>query len=126
MVPKLIATLAAHGDCVLFSAAIPFQGGHHHVNEQFLDYWIKLFAEHGYRPLDIVRGHIWEDASILWWLRQNCIVFCSDRLLEGNESCARNATSSAPYRLCFRAYIRIAQNDRRRRGVRNMSSFGIC
>ncbi|MGA2441860.1 MAG: methyltransferase domain-containing protein [Tepidisphaeraceae bacterium] len=82
---NLVGALAAHGDCVLFSAAVPFQGGNHHVNEQFLDYWIKQFATQGYRPMDIVRGHIWEDTSVHWWLRQNCILFCSQQAIEGNE-----------------------------------------
>jgi len=82
---NLVGSLAAHGDCVLFSAAVPFQGGTHHVNEQFLDYWIKQFAAQGYRPLDIVRGQIWDDASVLWWLRQNCIMFCGQRAFEGSE-----------------------------------------
>jgi SAM-dependent methyltransferase len=82
---NFVGSLVAHGDCVLFSAAIPFQGGHDHVNEQFLDYWVKLFAKHGYRPLDIVRGHIWEDESMLWWLKQNCVLFCSERAIEANE-----------------------------------------
>jgi SAM-dependent methyltransferase len=83
--PKLVGSIVAHGDCVLFSAAIPYQGGHDHVNERFLDYWVKLFAPHGYRPLDIVRAHIWDDDSIHWWLKQNCIVFCSEKAIEGNE-----------------------------------------
>ncbi len=81
-----VGSLVAHGDCVLFSAAIPFQGGHDHVNEQFLDYWVKLFAQQGYRPLDIVRGRIWDDLSMLWWLKQNCVLFCSEQAIAANEN----------------------------------------
>ena len=93
---SLVGSLAAHGDCVLFSAAIPFQGGHDHVNEKFLDYWVKLFATHGYQPLDIVRGHIWEDESIHWWLRQNCIMFCSEQAIEANEQLKKDRDVKRP------------------------------
>ena len=38
-----IQSLCRHGDIVLFSAAIPGQGGTHHVNEQYPSYWINIF-----------------------------------------------------------------------------------
>ena len=40
--------LTGHAANVLFSAAIPGQGGVHHVNEQWPSYWIKKFNERGY------------------------------------------------------------------------------
>jgi SAM-dependent methyltransferase len=79
---SFVSSLARHGDVVLFSAAIPFQGGHHHVNEQFPDYWAERFAAHGYRALDFVRPRIWTDKEVLWWLRQNVLVFAHPRALE--------------------------------------------
>jgi SAM-dependent methyltransferase len=82
---KLVASLVAHGDRVLFSAAIPFQGGTHHINEQFVDYWVNEFARHGYHPLDVVRGRIWNDDSVFWWLRQNSLLYCSAASIEGSE-----------------------------------------
>ena len=66
-----VESLTNQSDLILLSAAIPFQGGHHHVNEQFLDYWVKLFAIHAYRPLDFVRPRIWTDSRVIWWLRLN-------------------------------------------------------
>lgn len=33
---------------VVINAAFPGQGGHHHVNEQFPDYWIERFEAHGF------------------------------------------------------------------------------
>jgi len=41
------AALVKAAPVVLFSAAIPLQGGTEHVNEQWQSYWAKLFAEHG-------------------------------------------------------------------------------
>lgn len=81
----LIASLARHSDLVLFSAAIPLQGGDGHVNERFPDYWAALFEAEGYRPLDFLRPRIWNDPQVLWWFPQNTLVFAHDRLLACNE-----------------------------------------
>jgi SAM-dependent methyltransferase len=79
---NFVASLSSHGDVLLFSAAIPFQGGHHHVNEQWPDYWKLLFQEQAYRPVDFFRGRIWNDSSILLWLRQNILLFVNDRAMQ--------------------------------------------
>jgi SAM-dependent methyltransferase len=70
-----VANLVAHGDLVLFSAAIPNQGGAHHVNEQWPDYWARLFDEAGYDCFDIIRPEIWADDSVDWWYAQNSLVY---------------------------------------------------
>ena len=69
---KLLTSLA---DVVLFSAAIPYQGGVCHINEQPPAYWAELFAKQGYVCLDFLRPSIWGDESVLWWYRQNLLVF---------------------------------------------------
>ena len=38
-----VESLTGLGSVVIFSAAIPYQGGQNHVNEQWQDYWKKLF-----------------------------------------------------------------------------------
>jgi len=83
---NFIASLTTHADALLFSAAIPFQGGHHHVNEQWPDYWSTLFAERGFVPLDFIRARIWTDNSVLWWLRQNILLFARKSLLDSHEA----------------------------------------
>src|SRR6266566_4538069 len=45
---RLIASLVRLAPVILFSAAIPKQGGFHHVNEQWPDYWAAFFEKHGY------------------------------------------------------------------------------
>jgi len=70
-----VESLVRHADVILFSAAIPFQGGHHHVNEQFLSYWQQLFEQGGYCPVDFLRVLFWDDPAVLWWLKQNLVVF---------------------------------------------------
>ena len=70
-----IANLVAHGDLVLFSAAVPGQGGEHHVNEQPLEYWRALFRAQGFVPSDLVRPAVRGDADVQRWYRCNCIVY---------------------------------------------------
>jgi hypothetical protein len=74
---RLVDTLCAASPLVLFSAAIPGQGGNGHVNEQWPEYWQQEFARWQYRALDCVRPRIWEDADIPWWYRQNIVLFAS-------------------------------------------------
>jgi len=56
------------------------QGGHHHVNEQFLSYWCQLFERCGYWPVDFLRSLFWDNPAVLWWLRQNMVVFARQEL----------------------------------------------
>lgn len=68
---SLVESIARHGDAILFSAALPGQGGQHHLNEQWPDYWQKKFEQHGFYYHDIIRPHLWKDDNIQWWYRQN-------------------------------------------------------
>jgi len=72
-----VAELCALAPVVLFSAAVPDQGGRHHANEQWPAYWVARFAGLGYRAIDAIRPRIWEDAEVCWWYRQNCLLFVS-------------------------------------------------
>ena len=40
-----VGSLVGLGDVILFSAAIPYQGGENHLNEQWPDYWARLFGK---------------------------------------------------------------------------------
>jgi len=93
---RLVESLASHSDLILFSAAIPFQGGHHHVNEQFPDYWAELFLHRGFHSLDFIRPRVWNDPGVLWWLRQNTILFAHDRVLAVNAKLAKEVDVRRP------------------------------
>ncbi len=93
---NFVDSLTNHADVILFSAAIPFQGGHHHVNEQFPDYWQSLFHDRGFDVIDFIRPKIWNDASILWWLKQNILVFVRKELLENDKVLADLYRNSSP------------------------------
>jgi SAM-dependent methyltransferase len=66
-----VESLCRHSDIILFSAAIPGQGGQNHINEQWPDYWAKKFAKHNFVFLDIIRPLIWDNKDIDFWYRQN-------------------------------------------------------
>lgn len=70
-----VADLCAAAPTVVFSAAIPGQGGAGHVNEQWPAYWVEKFAEHGYYGSGALRERIWTDPRIAPWYRQNLLVF---------------------------------------------------
>lgn len=76
--PGFVDNLVRAADVVLFSAAIPGQGGIGHVNEQWPAYWARLFAERGYRCYDVIRPRFWADDDIPYWYRQNALLFVRD------------------------------------------------
>jgi SAM-dependent methyltransferase len=72
---SFIEELAELGNVILFSAAIPGQGGVGHLNERPQSYWSDLFARSGLRTFDIVRRATWNDDQVEWWYRQNSLVY---------------------------------------------------
>ena len=82
--PVFVESLTRLAPLVLFSAAIPLQGGNHHINEQWPDYWAKLFHEHGFLTVDFIRKRIWQDDSVDSWYSQNTLLFVQANLLENN------------------------------------------
>ena len=71
----LVETLTHAADVVLFGAAIPFQGGHGHINERWPSWWRALFEAKGFVPFDLVRPRHWDNRDIHYWYRQNCFVY---------------------------------------------------
>lgn len=76
-----VADLVRHGDLILFSAAVPFQGGAGHLNERWPSWWAEKFNGHGFVPADLFRPRLWEDTAVLWWLRQNMLLYVHPRQL---------------------------------------------
>lgn len=58
---------------ILFSAAIPGQGGTGHVNEQPPGYWVDLFERRGYSVSGALRWMLWNDDRVENWYRQNLL-----------------------------------------------------
>jgi SAM-dependent methyltransferase len=70
-----ISFLTSLSDHVIFSAAIPGQGGQNHLNEQWLTYWEKLFNNHGFVIQDWLRSEIWNNPKVDVWYKQNMVSF---------------------------------------------------
>jgi 2-polyprenyl-3-methyl-5-hydroxy-6-metoxy-1,4-benzoquinol methylase len=71
---QLIENLIRHSDLIVFSAAIPRQGGHLHLNEQEPAYWQQLFNHRGFNTYDEIRPQIWQNEKVQWWYRQNIFI----------------------------------------------------
>lgn len=80
---EFVRLIAGAADVALFSAAIPGQGGRHHVNEQFPSYWIRKFSVHGFRCFDLLRPTLWNRDDVAVWYRQNIVVFARNLSLPG-------------------------------------------
>jgi len=71
----LVSSLCSLSNCIVFSAAIPRQGGVNHVNEQWQSYWARKFIARGYFAFDVVRPAIWSDKKVATHYRQNCVAY---------------------------------------------------
>jgi SAM-dependent methyltransferase len=76
---SLVADLTSLAPCVLFSAAVPGQGGTQHINEQYLPYWIDLFQRHTYQAIDSIRPRVLGNDSVEWFYQQNIVMFVDSK-----------------------------------------------
>jgi SAM-dependent methyltransferase len=96
----LVDNIIRHGHQVLFSAAVPGQGGEHHVNERNYDFWRNLFASRGYRFYDFVRPRANGREDIEPWYRYNVMFFVHDSAVQRlpSEIAATRIPDGAPIR----------------------------
>jgi SAM-dependent methyltransferase len=71
----LTESLTRLAPVILFSAAVPGQGGTDHVNEQWPQYWAALFRKNGFVAVDCLRRALWFDERLEPWYAQNLIVY---------------------------------------------------
>ena len=73
---SFVASIVAHARTfVLFSAAVPGQGGERHRNERALEYWREVFRRHGFIPADVIRERIQLNREIPPWYRFNTLLY---------------------------------------------------
>lgn len=91
---NFVDNLVSGGDIVVFSAALPFQEGTFHINEQPAEFWASKFEKRGYQTVDFLRKKIWTNQNICYWYRQNILFFIKrERLAEFPElQSAANST----------------------------------
>jgi SAM-dependent methyltransferase len=88
---SLVAAVCAAAPVVLFSAAIPWQGGDNHINEQWPSYWIAKFAARGFSVFDPIRPRIIGDSRVAHWYRQNLLMFASEQGVAAHPALAAAA-----------------------------------
>ena len=104
--PGLVADLTALSDWVLFSAAIPGQGGRGHINCRWQSYWADRFAERGYACYDPFRRALAAIPGMAPWFSQNLLLY----VREGAEIPA----SLAPHRIAPQAADMVLPHFHRR------------
>ena len=110
-----VESLVRLGPAIVFSAAIPFQGGLHHVNEQWPDYWARMFAQKGYLVVDCIRKRIWQNDNVEWWYAQNTIAFATPAYVESNPTTRQEIYNSNTSQLAIvhpKAYLLSAESKR--------------
>ena len=75
----IVHFLTGSSDVVLFSAAVPRQPGHGHINTHSARYWRKLFQKCGFECYDVIRPQILFEESIPRWLRQNLFLYANEK-----------------------------------------------
>lgn len=59
-----VDTLIQHGKVILFSAAFPGQRGTNHINDQWPQYWKRLFEARDYKLVNCLRRRFWDNEGI--------------------------------------------------------------
>jgi SAM-dependent methyltransferase len=93
---SFVASLTRLAPVVLFSAAAPYQGGEHHVNEQWPAYWAERFAARGYLPVDCIRRRVWNHPDVEWWYAQNTFLYVERGRLATDAALARESEAAGP------------------------------
>jgi SAM-dependent methyltransferase len=94
---------------VLFSAAIPRQGGTQHLNEQWPEYWAALFRARDYLPIDCIRGRIWGSEQVEWYYAQNLLLFAKGSCIREDLDLRREYEKTNPQQLALVHPIRFLQ-----------------
>ncbi|MGZ8216729.1 class I SAM-dependent methyltransferase [Methylomagnum sp.] len=76
---------------ILFGAAIPHQGGDHHVNEQWPEYWAEKFARKGYVCVDVIRNEVRNRPDCAYYYAQNTFLYVHKDCLNQYPSLATAA-----------------------------------
>jgi hypothetical protein len=94
---SLVVDLCRLAPVIAFAAAIPFQGGAGHINEQWPDYWERLFAGSGYVMVDALRSQMWRVPGGPGYIAQNLLLAVDESRLDSyptlSEERRRNSGS---------------------------------
>jgi SAM-dependent methyltransferase len=94
-VPGLVESLTALAPVVVFSAAIPGQGGDGHINERWPSFWSSYFAARGYVCSTDLRRRLWSADAVEFWYRQNMLCFVAEARPDLIDRASRENDGSA-------------------------------
>lgn len=77
----LAAFLCSLSDVILFSAAVPYQSGQHHVNTQWPEYWVGLFEKNGFSVINSIKYRLWNNPEVAYFYKQNSLLFVNSSKL---------------------------------------------
>ncbi len=121
----LVEFLSSLAPAILFSAAIPCQGGVGHINERWPEYWAALFRGAGYVPLDAIRPKVWKNPDVQWWYAQNTLLFARPSLIKQHVALRRARAMTEPGRLAMvhpRRFLLAIQEARQARRAKDAES----
>jgi SAM-dependent methyltransferase len=98
---SFVTYLTSLAPVVLFSAAIPGQGGVDHVNEQWPEYWASRFQRRGYMAIDCLRPVVWRNQKVQWWYAQNILLFAHSSYVARMPALHAMAERTDPGRLAL-------------------------
>lgn len=87
-----VDSLVRHAPAVLFSAAVPGQGGTNHLNEQWPSVWAAIFAQRQYVMVDCIRDRIWHNTGVPVCYRQNTFLYVRHDTVGSNPSVSREVS----------------------------------
>jgi hypothetical protein len=108
---RLVSELTRIAPAVLFSAAIPGQGGTGHINEQWQDYWAKSFADHAFVSLDCIRPVVWTNQRVDYWYAQNCLLMISRDVLSASKTLNNIVNNALPLPVVHPVALRHSQAE---------------
>jgi SAM-dependent methyltransferase len=95
---SLVARLTEASNIVVFSAALPGQGGTYHINEQPMKFWISEFAEFGFEPYDVFRDILATHQSVPRFYALNMLLFVS-KAIQATDTMLTESNSLQAYKI---------------------------
>jgi SAM-dependent methyltransferase len=121
----LVDLLTGLAPVVLFSAAIPLQGGVNHVNEQWPEFWAAHFERQGFLPIDCLRSRIWKNPKVAWFYAQNILLYAEEQFAREHPRLARELQDTNPDQLSLVHPTCFLMRVREERGLTNRSAKEI-
>jgi len=75
----LIKCLTKCAPVVIFSAAVPGQGGHGHINCKSRGFWHNMFVSHDFQLVDSLRSKLRENENLALWYKLNVVDYISNK-----------------------------------------------